>query len=520
MQKAWIGIAAALAISGMAVAAEKGERPRPRRDADGPTLTERLVTKPERTPTAAPGTAPVERPPRDDDTSTASVHTFEKPQPTAPKAPVNEVRPQRGGIERPSGPVIEATVPSPTKPRIERQPHGGVTTRPPRDREPEIGHQVRPPRDRGPEIGHQVRKPPTTRPPRHNDSSNASMSTFEKPHGTPPKDPVNEVRPQRGGIERPSGPVIEATVPSRTKPRIERQPNGSVTTRPPRDRDPEIGHQVRPPRDRDPEIGHQVRPPRDRGTPDMEPAVYRPGRGGPSVTTSERAPGTSSHNGVTKPIRTPSSGSASADRSERPSRTPSQDRYEPGCDPCGDAWPVAPYAPSTRRNATTPRSGATRRTVPGADPLPRWTVQAGITALHSAYHHVNGGIADPWSDPGLGLALEYRPVPALGVEAGLIRYVDILGAEHERAVRPYALAGLTWQGRNVHDAYFDGEASGLYVNERAAWGPHAGIGVEFGLGRRWVIDLEGRVIGYLNHSGIDPSLPGALQTTLAVGHRF
>ncbi|MBW2258435.1 MAG: hypothetical protein JRI25_28110 [Deltaproteobacteria bacterium] len=130
-------------------------------------------------------------------------------------------------------------------------------------------------------------------------------------------------------------------------------------------------------------------------------------------------------------------------------------------------------------------------------------MQAGITALHSAYHHVNGGIADPWSDPGLGLALEYRPVPALGVEAGLIRYVDILGAEHERA-----------------DAYFDGEASGLYVNERAAWGPHAGLGVEFGLGRRWVIDLEGRVIGYLNHAGIDPSLPGALQTTLAVGHRF
>jgi len=150
---------------------------------------------------------------------------------------------------------------------------------------------------------------------------------------------------------------------------------------------------------------------------------------------------------------------------------------------------------------------------------------------------VNGGIADPWSDPGLGLALEYRPVPALGVEAGLIRYDDILGAQRERAhtavqgsaigylvprspVRPYALAGLTWQGRNVHDTYFDGEEYGLYQNERAAWGPHAGLGVEFGLGQRWVIDLEGRVIGYLNHAGTDPSLPGALQTTLAIGHRF
>jgi len=499
MHKVWIGMAAAFAISGMAVAAEKGERPRPRLDADGPAQTERLVTKPERTPTAAPGTAPAERPPRDDDASAASMHTFEKPQPTAPKAPVNEVRPQRGGIERPSGPAIEATVPSRTKPRIERQPNGSVTTRPPRDRDPAIGHQVR--------------KPPTTRPPRHNDSSTASMSTFEKPHATPPTNPVNEVRPQRGGIERPSGPVIEATVPSRTKPRIERQPNGSVITRPPRDRDPEIGH--------------QVRPPRDHGTPEIEPAVYRPGRGGPSVTASERAPGTSSyngvtkptrtpsavtrdrnpgtssHNGATKPTRTPSAGSTSVDRSERPSRTPSRDRYNPGCGSCGTAGPIAPYAPSTRRNATTPRSGSARRSVPGADPLPRWTVQAGITALHSAYHHVNGGIADPWSDPGLGLALEYRPVPALGVEAGLIRYVDILGAEHERA-----------------DAYFDGEASGLYVNERAAWGPHAGLGVEFGLGRRWVIDLEGRVIGYLNHAGIDPSLPGALQTTLAVGHRF
>lgn len=143
-----------------------------------------------------------------------------------------------------------------------------------------------------------------------------------------------------------------------------------------------------------------------------------------------------------------------------------------------------------------------------------------------------------FSDPGLGLNVRYRPDETVGLEVALSHY----GMESDDSMRtntvgqasvelfawpwtrvsPYVLAGLTGAGRDFEDDYLDTRTDTVQhlSHSDVQWGPHAGLGIEFALGKSVALDLEARYIGFLTAGGDDPTLPGAVQTTAGVMVHF
>jgi outer membrane protein W len=83
-------------------------------------------------------------------------------------------------------------------------------------------------------------------------------------------------------------------------------------------------------------------------------------------------------------------------------------------------------------------------------------------------------------------------------------------------VNPYVLAGVTVTDRDVND-----DIGGTRVTEAGAlWGPHAGLGIEFGVGKKASVNFDVRYAGYLNKPVDDATRPGAFQGNMGLNFYF
>jgi hypothetical protein len=145
------------------------------------------------------------------------------------------------------------------------------------------------------------------------------------------------------------------------------------------------------------------------------------------------------------------------------------------------------------------------------------------------YEEGGGG----FGDAGLGLAVRYRPVEAVGLEVSWMHHDQTWDEGTERAyqplqasvqlfaapwtkVNPYVLAGVTLTTRQVHDdiGFTQVDQSGFLL------GPHVGIGLELGLGKKVSINGDVRYTGYLNKPQGDLTFPGAAQANLGLNFYF
>ncbi len=139
-----------------------------------------------------------------------------------------------------------------------------------------------------------------------------------------------------------------------------------------------------------------------------------------------------------------------------------------------------------------------------------------------------------FGDFGLGLQARYRAAEALGFEVSWEHFRDgsqgratsplSLSAEvfafPWARVSPYGLVGVTWTGRNYEDTYCDGYDFDTLDTHDVRFGPHGGLGVEFAVGDRASVNLEGRLVGYVNQELDDPTNPVAFQSRLGVNLYF
>jgi hypothetical protein len=136
-----------------------------------------------------------------------------------------------------------------------------------------------------------------------------------------------------------------------------------------------------------------------------------------------------------------------------------------------------------------------------------------------------------YGDPGIGGVARFRPDEAVGLQLdvshhwGNIPTTQIRGQTQVAGslalfafpwapVSPYVLGGATWNDRQLteevsEDGHFQTIDTGY-----SQWGLHAGLGLEFALGKSAALDLEGRYIGWLDREKGDA--PGALQPTASL----
>jgi len=156
----------------------------------------------------------------------------------------------------------------------------------------------------------------------------------------------------------------------------------------------------------------------------------------------------------------------------------------------------------------------------------------------SSYAHYPGFQREAaYGDFGLGLAGRFRATESLGFEVAWQRYDETWSADSERItqpitasvqlfafpwtkVSPYATAGVTWTNRCYNDTYYDGWENITVDQQDWLWGPHGGLGIEFGVGDNASINLEARATGYLNKEADDPSAPAAYQGTAGFNFYF
>lgn len=176
------------------------------------------------------------------------------------------------------------------------------------------------------------------------------------------------------------------------------------------------------------------------------------------------------------------------------------------------APPPPPQASAALRPQDLPRRGLERKQ----------SVAFGMRAASYVNGTLDGGL---YADPGLGLFLRYRPVAAIGLEvAGQHhlgqRATHTLGSASamlfpfpRSKVSPYGVAGGSAMIRG----------SGLAVDlgdPELLLGGHVGGGLEFALGRKWVIDLDARYQGHFVNWEDDDALPGALLVQAGLGVHF
>lgn len=134
---------------------------------------------------------------------------------------------------------------------------------------------------------------------------------------------------------------------------------------------------------------------------------------------------------------------------------------------------------------------------------------------------------DAYGDFGLGVNLRYRPVEAFAAELAISHHNEEWNPETQRAqttgqasgmlflspwsrLSPYALAGLTVNGRHIDDDVALAGGDATVKGEGILWGPHAGVGLEIALGENLALDVDARYTAYVNQSSEDISHPGAL----------
>gem|GEM_PF-1675987 len=156
--------------------------------------------------------------------------------------------------------------------------------------------------------------------------------------------------------------------------------------------------------------------------------------------------------------------------------------------------------------------------------------------LTSGGYRSGYSLGGEYKDFGLGINVRYRPVEGLGFEFGYSYHDDTFEADTERITRmfqpsvqvflapwtrisPYATVGVTFAEREYDDLWTDGFDNYQTKIYNQSFGPHAGIGLEIALGQNAAIDLESRVIGYLDTQEGD-TLPGAIQSTFGVQWYF
>lgn len=146
----------------------------------------------------------------------------------------------------------------------------------------------------------------------------------------------------------------------------------------------------------------------------------------------------------------------------------------------------------------------------------------------SGYH-----TGDVYGDAGMGLAVRYRPVEAVGFELDWQHHdatwdegserqfepvqasVQLFGMPWTK-VNPYALVGVTVTGREVND-----QLGPVTVAQTSPlWGPHAGLGLELGLGEKASVNFDARWIGYLNKPEDDLSRAGAMTANMGLNFYF
>ena len=144
-----------------------------------------------------------------------------------------------------------------------------------------------------------------------------------------------------------------------------------------------------------------------------------------------------------------------------------------------------------------------------------------------------------YGDMGLGLAAEFRPVEAVGLELAWMHHSETWDDNSERTndplqasvnlyafpwtrVSPYFSAGLTWNGRQISDEYFNGRTLEYQVVDTSdtLFGPHAGVGVEFAIGDSAALNFEAQYIGYIDVDDTDASAPSATQGTMGMNFYF
>jgi hypothetical protein len=142
-----------------------------------------------------------------------------------------------------------------------------------------------------------------------------------------------------------------------------------------------------------------------------------------------------------------------------------------------------------------------------------------------------------YGDFGLGFSGRYRATESLGFELAWAHHNQTWTDDTERwseplsasvqlfafpwtRFNPYMSAGITWTDRSYRDMYENRYGTQIVSEDSLIFGPHGGLGLEFGVGDRASINLEGRVIGYLNIDEDDKAVPSALQTTAGVNFYF
>lgn len=135
-----------------------------------------------------------------------------------------------------------------------------------------------------------------------------------------------------------------------------------------------------------------------------------------------------------------------------------------------------------------------------------------------------------FGDAGFGVDGSYRPVESVGLELAYTYYDQNFEDDSARQtatlqpsmnlyavpwkrVSPYLNVGGTMSRRSYEES-----AGGADVAS-TAYGPHAGLGVEFALGEHAAIDLRGQYVHYLNVTE-DPNVPSALQATGGLNFYF
>ena len=138
-----------------------------------------------------------------------------------------------------------------------------------------------------------------------------------------------------------------------------------------------------------------------------------------------------------------------------------------------------------------------------------------------------------YGDAGIGIAARYRPIDPLGIEVqwtyhdatwsqDTARIQQPLSVSAElfafpwTRVNPYVLAGVTITDRNLDQPLIGGN----FQTEEALWGPHGGVGIEFGLGKSASLNLDARFIGYVNKPVDDPARAGAVQANAGLNFYF
>ena len=153
-------------------------------------------------------------------------------------------------------------------------------------------------------------------------------------------------------------------------------------------------------------------------------------------------------------------------------------------------------------------------------------------SLYSGYQGATG-----YADVGMGLTGRYRPAESVGLELSLSHFDQTWTRQSERSqtvgsasvelfaypwtrVSPYAIGGLTMNNRSIADEIYQYDGVNKIETGQSLIGAHAGLGIEFALGKTFALDLEGRYIGYLNKLPTDASNAGAWTTSVGLVAHF